>query len=139
MRTEDFAMLRWRDDRYGTGNSIIDEQHKALFGHIDDLLEASEVDERIAELYAMIDFLGEYANNHFACEEALMEQRGCSRLDENRQDHRWFREELVRIRTMLELQGNSEPLREMVMGLLVQWREVHVAQVDTGLREPVKT
>ncbi|HNR37305.1 MAG TPA: hemerythrin domain-containing protein [Candidatus Hydrogenedentes bacterium] len=131
-------MLRWREDRYGTGIPIIDEQHKALFGHIVELLKASEAEERVAEFQSMIEFLGEYANNHFDCEEALMEQRGCSKLRENREDHHWFRDELGRIRAMLSQYGNTEPLREMVMGLLVQWLEVHIAGVDTGLREPVR-
>lgn len=131
-------MLRWRDDSYGTGIPLIDEQHKVLFGHIDDLLEASEEEERAEELQAMITFLGEYANQHFACEEALMEQRGCSRLEENREDHQWFRDELENIRRLFDAQGCTEPLREMLMGLLVQWLEVHVAQVDTHLKEPAR-
>jgi hemerythrin len=126
--------LQWQDKRYATGLPVIDAQHKEMFDHITDLLKASEVDERQAELLDMIEFLGGYVEQHFRYEEELMEAHDCSARDENKDDHLRFIEKLESIKTRVGQEGNTEPLRQDMMALVVQWLDTHISDVDGKLR-----
>jgi hemerythrin len=126
--------LHWQDGRYGTGVQTIDSRHKELFSRVDSFIKASETDSRRAELERMLDFLGQYASD-FPAEEALMEQRSCPARDENKEDHRWFTTEIGALKVRFQHEGVSEPLRECLMAMVVQWFEAHIARVDARLRE----
>ncbi len=127
--------LRWKDKRYSTGHPFIDSQHRELFDRVVALLRASEGPTRKAEFVSMVDFLGEYILEHFECEEALMDELACATREENRRDHEWFMQQFRALRAQFEMEGATEELRQALMGLVVQWMEVHIVQVDSRLRE----
>ncbi len=64
-------MLEW-DDKYSVGISIIDEQHKKLFGIINKTIEAKEHSDDIEELQEVLEEMTQYALEHFETEESYM-------------------------------------------------------------------
>lgn len=68
--------LRWTAEEYGTGIKLVDEQHQSLFRAMDQIIDIWDDDEDAKEqakqLIKQLDFLEDYAKNHFATEEKLM-------------------------------------------------------------------
>ena len=127
--------LKWNDKHHLTGIAVIDAQHKEMFDHVDRLVQASQQEEQEAEFIDMLDFLGGYVVEHFRCEEDLMERQGCPNIEENKEDHRKLMAELEGVKTRFEQEGNSDPLRKHVISVAAHWLDVHVAGLDTRLRE----
>jgi hemerythrin len=127
--------LQWQDRRYATGVQVIDEEHKELFRHVDHFISAAEAATRKTEFMRLLDFLGQYTSDHFRHEEDLMELRECPAQLENKEDHRWFTTEIGTLKSRAKVEGVSEPLREYLMAMMVQWLEAHIAGVDVKLRE----
>jgi hemerythrin-like metal-binding protein len=114
---------------------VIDEDHKELFRHVDHFISAAEAATRKTEFMRLMDFLNQYTSDHFRHEEDLMELRGCPAKQENKEGHQWFTTEIGALKTRAGVEGISEPLREYLMAMMVQWLEAHIAGVDVKLRE----
>ena len=60
-------MIEW-DDKYSIGISIIDEQHKKLFGIINRTIYAKEHSNDIEELKEVLREMTDYTVTHFTTE-----------------------------------------------------------------------
>ena len=81
--------INW-EDKYSIGHETVDNQHRRLFDFINNLQrQASEGAGREATLLA-IDSLANYAIEHFADEEELMDQIGFPELIQHRWRHHSF-------------------------------------------------
>jgi hemerythrin len=83
----DFA---W-EEFYAVGRADIDEQHRVLFGKINDLARGDTDRE------ARLDDLLEYTRFHFTTEEGILARAGYPRLDVQRSEHRKLLVELERL------------------------------------------
>ncbi|MBY4676639.1 bacteriohemerythrin [Marinobacterium arenosum] len=101
-----------------------DTQHRVLFELIDQL-RAQEIDASVFEK------LTDYAEHHFALEEAYMRQLEYPGMDEHIAAHNKFRREL---NTMLEQHHTyDEALRHSLSMFLREWLKRHVLGIDKQL------
>ncbi len=68
---DDREYIKW-NNKYCVGISIIDEQHKKLFGFLNKTIDAMEHSDNIEELKEVLDEMTQYALEHFETEEAYM-------------------------------------------------------------------
>lgn len=132
------AHMQWSDALFGTGVPEIDEQHQALFARVNDLLDACGRGEGGDALRATLDFLGEYIEEHFTAEEALMESRVCSAAAVNKLEHEQFRLRYRELREeLLDSEGGAN-LTQLVLEVretVCDWLTEHIMTVDTTLAE----
>jgi len=81
--------IQW-EDRYCIGHDIVDGQHQRLFDLINRLQQncSGEVDRD--DILQAINSLVDYALEHFADEESLMQKIGFEGLDHHRRRHNSF-------------------------------------------------
>ncbi len=82
-------MLTW-DDKYSVGISIIDEQHKKLFGIINKTIYAKEHGEDTEELKNVLEEMTQYALEHFEAEEAYMVMFNYPEYEYHNEEHYGF-------------------------------------------------
>ena len=68
---DDREYIKW-NNKYCVGISIIDEQHKKLFGFLNKTIDAREHGDNIEELKEVLEKMTAYALEHFETEEAYM-------------------------------------------------------------------
>jgi hemerythrin len=68
---DDREYIKW-NNKYCVGISIIDEQHKKLFGFLNKTIDAMEHSDNIEELKEVLEEMTQYALEHFETEEAYM-------------------------------------------------------------------
>ncbi len=85
--SREFVQLAWRP-AYECGHPLIDEEHRALFGHAADLLAAVLSERREADVAGLMDILVRKVEQHFQNEEAILEEAGFASLKEHAAIHR---------------------------------------------------
>ena len=68
---DDREYIKW-NNKYCVGISIIDEQHKKLFGFLNKTIDARKHGDNIEELKEVLEEMTQYALEHFETEEAYM-------------------------------------------------------------------
>lgn len=121
------ALITWTAQQYGTKVDICDDQHKVLFGLLNDLHEVASGNDRKAigsKLDALINFVVE----HFKTEEKLMKEKGYSGYNAHKAEH----DKLVA--TCADLQakfhaGEAEVTQETT-AFVKSWLDTHIPTVD---------
>ncbi|MFC7248566.1 bacteriohemerythrin [Halomicroarcula sp. GCM10025324] len=126
------TLIEWVDERYSTDIDRFDEQHKHLFGLLNDLYVA--VDEGHSE-DAVGDILRElerYTEYHFGDEEEFMQDCGYA-MDcaDCFYDHREMHAEFAdQVREFREKHEAGEPITVDVLEFARDWLDAHIAGSD---------
>jgi len=80
------SLITWTKEEFGTNVTIADDQHKVLFGMLNDLHDAVPAGDRAA-IGAKLDTLVNYVVEHFAEEERLMTSTGYPDYDAHKAEH----------------------------------------------------
>ncbi|MFO0583822.1 MAG: hemerythrin family protein [Anaeromyxobacter sp.] len=115
------------------GVDDIDEQHRELFRRAGELVVALKGGRR-TDVGALVEYLGEYADRHFAAEEALMRETAYPGLERHRARHEEFRADLRRYVGEYERKGATPLVTLTLHNWLSDWLRGHVstADVDVG-------
>ncbi len=137
--------LQWDHQKHNTGFAHIDRQHRELFKGINGLIlflkESSpkQDHENTGKVLEMLNFLGEYTQQHFQDEEIIFEEYDHPMKDVNKEEHRLFLEKYVQYQEKLQAKMDQERLTR---GVLIQihiflqsWLVKHILKVDISLRE----
>jgi hemerythrin len=117
------------EDSFSVGFEPIDDQHKVLVDMINELFQACKEDIVAAD----IAFLGiikralNYAETHFADEEEYLSEANYPYLDEQKEQHESFVEEVQKTIDEFEA-GNIEPV--YLARYLKKWLLNHIAVYD---------
>ncbi len=127
---EDF--LEWSMD-YSVGITTIDEQHKRLFGAINQLAElANQKDDnktrRFSEVLKLLLFLNNYIYLHFQDEERAMAEIEYEGLRYHKLLHQNFSENVNQ--TYIEFLENEEIDLDQLLKTLKDWLSSHILQED---------
>ena len=117
--------ITWTPD-LRIGHDQIDEQHIQLFGLFDEFIAGSVRGEARETLMVLHECLKEYAEVHFAEEEALMQQAGYPQLAQHKRAHDMFRNRLAAIREQIAAQGPTLMNLVETNKTLVSWLVNHV-------------
>ena len=123
-------MLKDWSEVYSIGIAEIDEQHQGFFAASHRLYE-SIMDlagkDAVAEAIA---FMHDYAEHHFATEEAFMRQHDYAGLADHLRLHRAFMETLNGLEQDLHNFGPSERLADRALDITQDWLINHIADED---------
>lgn len=122
------------DDSLLTGNKVIDEQHKEWIERINKLTNACEKGTGKLEAIKMLDYMADYAEVHFAAEEALQEKTEYPGTEEHKKKHAEFKQAVKELHEMLEEEeGPSEAFVKVVNKNVVDWVYNHIKAFDCSV------
>lgn len=127
-------------DKYLTGISLVDEEHKTLFeiiGQANELIRAELLHDKFDEIVTILDRLHDYTVEHFNDEEAYMERMGYSRIDTQKRAHEVFVEKLEEI-DLDEVDENQQQYLIQLMDFLLSWLINHIMKADKLIGEEAR-
>ena len=128
--------LVWKEE-LTTGIEELDDQHKAMFDVVNELVEAAGSGLPREHLNKLIRSLHEHAAVHFDCEERHMELRRCSVCAANHLAHREFLRDLVDLEEQFDREGATPDFVDQVRQRVCVWLKTHIMAIDIALRETV--
>jgi hemerythrin len=130
-------MLEWNSN-YATGVPAIDVQHKVLFNNIngiEKLLGKVEIDK--AEANRLLEFLEQYAAQHFKDEETCMACFHCPAHEKNKVEHGQFLNVVRYWRAEYLAATRTREALERLHATVVWWINNHILKLDIQLRDCV--
>ena len=86
-----------------------------------------------AAVGALFDFLGDYAAEHFAAEEQLMQESQFPGYNVHKAAHERFVRDLIALRRLHEESGASQAVVVKARTWLSEWLRSHIGIIDQGL------
>jgi hemerythrin len=80
------SLITWTKEQFGTNVTVADDQHKVLFGMLNDLDAAVGAGER-SVIGAKLDILLKFVVDHFAEEERLMQSTSYPDFNAHKAEH----------------------------------------------------
>ncbi len=127
----------WSDD-YLLGIDNIDAQHKGFFEathRLYDYILNCEGEKAVEET---LEFLRDYASQHFQAEEAFMENHGFLGLESHKKLHVEFFEALDMLLGDLRVLGPSQDLADRALEIAQDWLINHIIDEDSQYATYVK-
>lgn len=119
-------------DKYLTGITLIDEEHRELFaivGEAHQLVKSYSVTDNYDEVLNILAKLKGYTEKHFADEEAYMESISYKGLDAQKRAHGAFIEKLGTI-DITKVDEEPQKYMESLIEFLLNWLVRHILYVD---------
>jgi hemerythrin len=120
-------MIKW-DDKYSVGISIIDEEHKKLFGILNKAILAKEHNDNPEELRKVLREMTNYALTHFKSEEAYMKKFNYPEYEAHKEEHRGFSVETIAYHDKV-IKGDYQIANE-ILEYLKWWLVNHIQATD---------
>ena len=115
---------------YETGNERVDDQHKEIFRLVQEVLDVHAFESRQEKIVVAMDFLSEYAVNHFASEEALMIESNYPGLEEHKAQHDDFVSKVVAFYERYKTEGDTISVSDTINDFVVAWLKEHIIGSD---------
>jgi hemerythrin len=119
--------IEW-NNKYSVGISIIDKEHKKLFGFLNKTIEAKEHSDNKEELKEVLEEMTEYSLEHFKTEEAHMIEFNYSACRYHSEEHyRFFAKTMAYFDRIVN--GDYNISNELIE-YLKQWLVNHIQLCD---------
>jgi hemerythrin len=128
--------LLWTE-ALAVGIPAIDEQHQELFRRVESLLAAA-ADGNSAEVTRMLGFLTEYAELHFAAEEAFMREQSYPGIEAHQAEHVHLMNQVALLSEEYRRTGPDPALRSRMHHLLADWLRTHIGLTDSAMARFVR-
>ena len=137
MAWEDPILYQW-DSNLETGYEVIDSQHRHLIGMVNKLIEASSTGKDAAMVTETLDFLANYAIDHFADEERLQQDFKYPDYADHKRKHDSFKMVVAGLIQRVNNEGPTEELIESVCNTIGSWLLEHIMGDDFRMARFVK-
>ena len=124
--------VKWTDD-LSVGVELIDDQHKMLIQHLNNLTKAVEQQQGPKEVSDTLCFLIDYTDFHFSMEERNMAAHGYPAFEAHKAKHDEFKTILADMESEFRDDGPTAILAESIDTLLLNWLLKHIRVVDVEL------
>jgi hemerythrin len=124
--------IEWRES-LSIGVAEIDNQHKQLLSHFDQLLKACETGKGLEELKELLNFLDGYVIKHFNDEESIQRLRNYPGYEAHKKEHEAFIKQLKALKQEINTQGVALHHIIETNNLLLKWLLHHISTVDVQL------
>jgi len=125
-------MIQW-EPSMETRVSVIDKQHKMLVARVNELVSAMKSGKGRELIGDTLVFLGKYALDHFATEEAFMRQHGYPGYDKHKAIHEAFKQDFGSLAKEFDTGAKSLSLTVQVQHRIADWLRTHILQTDQEL------
>jgi len=132
--------MEWTSD-LSVGVDKIDEQHRELFIRINNLVDSIKKAECKYTIGGTLQFLDEYAREHFGVEEKFMQELGYPGFEHHKAQHAQFLQSLQDLKRMSEapkIKGSNYELSVTTNQMVVDWIIDHIMKIDKGLGKFLK-
>jgi hemerythrin len=134
-------MLQW-SEKFVTGHSLIDFQHKMLISYINQLegltRNTNPTRKEVEFCLQLIGFMDTYITVHFAEEETCMESYRCPVKHENQKAHQDFQRFFRRFKARFDAEGcRPDNLTELHQASSA-WIQSHILQIDMQIKPCLK-
>ena len=130
--------IEWRNS-LSIGVEAIDNQHKQLLTHFNQLLKACEAGKGQEELKKLIGFLDEYVVKHFKDEESIQRLRNYPDYEAHKIEHESFIARLKILKQEISTEGVALHHVVETNNLLLKWLLHHISTVDVRLGKFLNT
>jgi len=121
--------LLW-DNALLTGNDLLDKQHKELIKRVGHFLKALETGVDKEDVTKILEFLSEYAAEHFRNEEKLMALHKYPEYKSQKQDHAHITKVLSALLTYVKDIGVTAELVAQTHQTIYDWLKQHIHEKD---------
>ena len=123
------------DERYMTGESIVDSEHQQLVSIINRVVEQVSNETPESEISEILSQLVNYAVVHFQHEEELMAEMGCDSrfIAAHTAIHREFASQVVKMREFSGAGSGTEDL----LRFLTNWLAHHILGIDQAMARQI--
>ncbi|MBK8476111.1 MAG: bacteriohemerythrin [Opitutaceae bacterium] len=128
------GVIQWNENQMTTSVPSIDEQHRRLIDLINAVHETVQKGRGGDDLMRQLNYLGEYAQDHFAHEEKIMVTHHCPIAGKNKEAHARFLRDYQALVQSAHQHGPTPELGQDVKKLLGDWLTSHICKIDTNLR-----
>ena len=124
------------DERYMTGESIVDSEHQQLVSIINRVVEQVSNETPESEISEILSQLVNYAVVHFQHEEELMAEMGCDSrfIAAHTAIHREFASQVVKMREFSGAGSGTEDL----LRFLTNWLAHHILGIDQAMARQIR-
>ena len=129
--------IEWRES-LSIGVEEIDNEHKKLLSHFDQLLKACETGKGIDELKSLIGFLDGYVIKHFGNEEGLQRLHRYPGYSTHKLEHVSFVAQLHSLKQEIDSEGVALHHVIETNHMLLKWLIHHISTVDVQLGKFLK-
>ena len=130
--------IQWEENlRFGV--PVIDEQHEEIFAHFDKLSDALEGGRGCEEVIKVLNYLNDYATIHFSDEEKLMMLFKYDGLEEQRQQHALFKENIAGISGLLAATAPTQEIAIKIHATLIRYFINHIRKLDRKLVDFIRS
>ena len=133
----DKFMLDW-NEKFETGHSLIDTQHRMLISYINRLEEMSgnsNPSRGDIELFSrFVQFLEDYILMHFGEEEECMVRFRCPAHKDNKRAHTEFLDFFQGFKLRFGIEGYSAEVVKELFEACVAWIQRHILRIDVQLK-----
>lgn len=119
-------VMKW-DKHCRLGLDDMDTQHRLLFAIAGELDEIHNPEEQGPEIKYLINHIRKYVNEHFAYEEAFLEQNNYPDLEKHKEMHKTIVEE---INHTLTKSKDLSSLLDQLRYLMTVWIKEHILETD---------
>lgn len=126
--------IEWNAEFMSTGQADIDEQHQEWIQAFNQFERVVQEGKGIDSLRGALNYFTQYAERHFALEEARMKELNCAAAEANRSGHVHFRK---MISTMQHYVRKNEIQFDQVIALqieLANWLVDHICTIDRQMQ-----
>ena len=121
------AAVIWNDS-YSVGVKALDEQHKKLFGMVNQMHEAMMAGKGRVVVGQVMNEMFDYVRLHFTAEEKLLERYNYPGLAEQKREHEAFIQKVEEMQQ--KMQAGNLTLSIEVSQFLQSWIKDHIMGVD---------
>lgn len=124
------------DERYMTGENIVDSEHQQLVSIINRVVEQVSNETPESEISEILSQLVNYAVVHFQHEEELMAEMGCDSrfIAAHTAIHREFASQVVKMREFSGAGSGTEDL----LRFLTNWLAHHILGIDQAMARQIR-
>jgi len=124
--------LQWTES-LATGVDTIDKQHKELIVRVNSLLDACQQGKDKLVMTGLLNYLADYATNHFSEEEKYMLQFDYPRYEEHKEEHKKFISDFGLLKEKFDSEGAATRLVLITNKTIVDWLVNHMNSIDKDL------
>ncbi len=121
--------MQW-EAKMATGIAKVDAQHKELIRQVNELLDAMREGKGRRIIGDVLAFLGKYAVEHFATEEALMQRHGYPGYAEHRAIHEAFKKDFGALAAEYDRNPEKLSVTIQVQRRVMDWLRGHILGTD---------
>ena len=130
--------IKW-DDSYILGNEKVDNQHRKLFELVNSLVSSCDRDSEPEKLLDTLNFLVNYAVQHFDDEEALQIQSNFPGYPDHKKLHEDFKVTVTELVARFTETNSPSQLSYDIKKILIKWLFNHIMNEDKKIGKHLQT